>query len=65
MQQITSNVFAKTQVRGCNHGLVTTSEGVVLIGSPQKPTDALIWMAEVEKHGQLKYIINTEPHGDH
>ena len=65
MQQITSNVFAETQVRGCNHGFVTTSEGVVMIDSPQKPTDALKWRAEVEKHGQLKYIINTEPHGDH
>lgn len=65
MQQITSNVFAETQVRGCNHGFVTTSDGVVMIDSPQKPTDALKWRAEVEKHGQLKYIINTEPHGDH
>ena len=65
MRQITSNVFAETQVRGCNHGFVTTSEGVVMIDSPQKPTDALKWRAEVEKHGQLKYIINTEPHGDH
>jgi cyclase len=65
VRQITSNVFAETQVRGCNHGFVTTSEGVVMIDSPQKPTDALKWRAEIEKHGQLKYIINTEPHGDH
>ena len=59
MQQVTRNVFAETQVRGCNHGFVTTSEGVVMIDSPQKPTDALKWRAEVEKHGQLKYIINS------
>ena len=65
MQQITSNVFAETQVRGCNHGFVTTSDGIVMIDSPQKPTDALKWKAEIEKHGELKYIINTEPHGDH
>ena len=65
MQQITSNVFAETQVRGCNHGFVTTSDGVVMIDSPQKPTDALKWKAEIEKHGDLRYIINTEPHGDH
>ncbi len=65
MQQITSTVFAETQVRGCNHGFVTTSDGVVMIDSPQKPTDALKWKAEIEKHGKLRYIINTEPHGDH
>ena len=65
MQQITSNVFAETQVRGCNHGFVTTSEGIVMIDTPQKPSDALRWKAEVEKYGEIKYIINTEPHGDH
>lgn len=65
MQQLTSNVFAETQVRGCNHGFVTTSEGVVMIDSPQKPSDALRWKAEIEKHGPIRYIINTEPHGDH
>jgi cyclase len=65
LQQITSNVFAETQVRGCNHGFVTTSEGIVMIDSPQKPSDALKWKAEIEKHGQILYIINTEPHGDH
>jgi cyclase len=63
--QITSNVFAETQVRGCNHGFVTTSAGIVMIDSPQKPSDALRWKAEIEKHGQILYIINTEPHGDH
>ena len=65
MEQITSNVYAETQVRGCNHGFVTTSEGIVMIDTPQKPSDALRWKAEVEKHGEIKYIINTEPHGDH
>ncbi len=65
MLQITSNVFAETQVRGCNHGFVTTSAGIVMIDSPQKPSDALMWKAEIEKHGQILYIINTEPHGDH
>ncbi len=65
MQQLTSNVFVETQIRGCNHGFVTTSEGVVMIDSPQKPSDALKLKAEIAKHGELRYIINTEPHGDH
>jgi len=65
MQQLTSNVFVETQVRGCNHGFVTTSDGIVMIDSPHKPSDALKWKAEIEKRGQLRYIINTEPHGDH
>ena len=40
MKQITSNVFAETDVRGCNFGYVTTSDGIVMIDSPHKPSDA-------------------------
>ena len=65
MKQLTSNVFVESEVRGCNHGFVTTSEGIVMIDSPQKPSDALKLKAEIERRGQLRYIINTEPHGDH
>ena len=65
MQQLTSNVFVETEARGCNHGFVTTADGVVMIDSPHKPTDALKLKAEIARHGPLRYIINTEPHGDH
>jgi cyclase len=65
MKQLTKNVFAEPEVRGCNFGFVTTSDGVVMIDSPQKPTDAMKLKAEIEKHGPVRYIINTEPHGDH
>ncbi len=65
MEQLTSNVYVETQVRGCNHGFITTSDGVVMIDSPHKPSDAMKLKAEIAKHGELRYIINTEPHGDH
>ena len=65
MQQLSSNVYAETGIRGCNHGFVTTSDGVVMIDSPHKPSDALKLKAAIAKHGPLRYIINTEPHGDH
>ena len=65
MQQITSNVFVETQVRGCNFGYVTTSDGIVMIDSPQLPSDAIKLNGELQQKGHLRYIINTEPHGDH
>ena len=65
MQQLTSNVFVETQVRGCNHGFVTTSDGIVMTDTPHKPSDALSWKAEIEKRGPVRDIINTEPDGDH
>ena len=65
MQQLTKNVFVETGTRGCSHGFVTTAEGIVMVDSPYQPSDVAKWKAEIEKRGQLRYIINTEPHGDH
>ncbi len=65
MEQLTANVFAETGLRGANHGFVVTSDGIVLIDTPHKPSDALRLRGEIERYGRLRYIINTEPHGDH
>ena len=65
MQQLTANLLVETGQRGSNHGLVTTSDGLVLIDGPHKPSDTLRLKAEIERRGRLRYIINTEPHGDH
>jgi cyclase len=65
VRQLTGNVFVETQVKGCNFGFVTTSDGIVMIDSPHKPSDAMKLKAEIARRGQLRYIINTEPHGDH
>ena len=65
MQKISNNVYAETGFRGCNPGFVVTSAGVVMIDTPQMPADAAKWREEISKHGPIRYIINTEPHGDH
>src|ERR1044071_2060167 len=65
MKQLTANVFVETDLKGANHGFVMTSDGIVMIDSPHKPSDALKLKAEIARRGQLRYIINTEPHGDH
>ena len=65
MKQITSNVWVETETRGCNFGFVTTADGIVMIDSPHKPTTAIWLKSEIRKRGLLRYIINTEPHGDH
>jgi cyclase len=65
MKQLTRNLYVETEIRGCNHGFVTTSDGVVMIDSPHKPSDALKLKAAIAKHGPVRYILNTEPHGDH
>lgn len=65
MKQLTRNLYVENEIRGCNHGFVTTSDGVVMIDSPHKPSDALKLKAAIAKHGPVRYILNTEPHGDH
>src|SRR5438309_10925170 len=65
MEQLTANIFIETGLKGANHGVVTTSDGLVLIDTPHKPSDAVRLNGEIERRGRLRYIINTEPHGDH
>lgn len=65
MKQISRNVFVETEQRGSNHGVVKTTEGLVLIDGPHKPSDALRLKAKLASWGELRFIMNTEPHGDH
>jgi len=65
MENVTPNVFAETKVRGCNPSFVTTSDGVVVIDTPQLPTRAVAMRKEAESHGPIRYLINTEHHVDH
>jgi cyclase len=65
MQQVTRNVWTDTTLRGCNPSFVTTSDGVVVIDTPQLPTKAVAMRQEAESHGPIRYLINTEHHVDH
>jgi len=65
MQKVTDNVYVETGFQGSNNTFVVTKEGVVMIDTPQVPTDAITWRDEIAKHGKVRYLINSEPHGDH
>ncbi len=65
MQQISENVFVETGYRGANVGMVVTEEGLVLIDTPQQPSDAVAWRELVLSRGVPLYIVHTEVHADH
>src|SRR5918912_2019176 len=65
LEQVTPNVFTNTRLRGCNPSFVTTSDGVVVIDTPQLPTRAVAMREEAESNGPVRYLINTENHVDH
>jgi cyclase len=65
MEQVTANVYTNTKLRGCNPNFVITSDGVVVIDTPQLPTRAVAMRQEAESHGPIRYLVNTEHHVDH
>ena len=65
MIQISENVFAETGIHACNLGLIITREGNILIDTPMIARDAIKWRDEVNKKGEVRYLINTEEHADH
>jgi len=65
MQQVNDRIFTETRWRGCNPSFVVTTDGVVVIDTPQLPTKAVAMRSEAESHGPIRYVINTEHHVDH
>lgn len=65
MQQLTPNVYAETEIRGCNPSIVFTEEGSVFIDTAQWVTNLLEMIKFAEERGPIKYVINTESHIDH
>lgn len=65
MERVTDNVYAITDIRGCNPGYVVTSEGVVVIDTPQLPTRAVAMREEIIRKAPIRFLINTEHHMDH
>ena len=65
MEEVVKGVFAETDFFGCNPGFIVTRDGVVMVDTPQKPTDWPGWKAEIEAHGPVRWLINTEHHWDH
>jgi len=65
MQQITPNVYVETKKRGCNPGIVFTSEGSVFIDTAQLITDLLEMRKFAKEKGPIRYLITTEGHIDH
>src|SRR5574341_424262 len=65
MHRVTPNVYAEDRYLVATVGFLVTREGVVMMDTPQCPSDAREWRAQAEKHGEIRYVVNTEHHRDH
>lgn len=56
------------EFRGCNVGLIQTTEGSVLIDTPMVPTDNQKWLAFIRRvtaDKPILYVVNTDHHRGH
>jgi len=65
MFKIDDNILVETAYQGSNNSIVRTAEGLVLIDSPLRPSDAVAWSHIVDSYGPVRYLINTDHHPDH
>ncbi|HUI85592.1 MAG TPA: MBL fold metallo-hydrolase [Nitrososphaerales archaeon] len=65
IQQVTHSVWVETGVVACNLGMINTGDGLVLVDTPMGPADAVRWRKQVDKKGEVRFLINTEEHPDH
>jgi cyclase len=65
MRRVGPHSFTEIYFAGCNPSFVETSDGYVMIDTPQQPIDAVRWREMMEEKAPIRYLINTEPHGDH
>jgi cyclase len=65
MEKISDNVYVEIAKRGSNNSFVVTTEGLVMIDTPMFPSDAERWRQAMATFGPVRYVIDTEPHGDH
>jgi cyclase len=65
MRRVGRDTFTEIYFAGCNPSFIETSDGYVMIDSPQQPIDAVRWRERMEEKAPIRYLINTEPHGDH
>jgi cyclase len=65
VERLTPSAWTETGWRGCDPSFVVTSDGVVVIDTPQLPTKAVDMRREARSHGPIRYVVNTEHHVDH
>ncbi|MGH7109037.1 MAG: MBL fold metallo-hydrolase, partial [Stellaceae bacterium] len=65
MRRVGPHSYTEVYFAGCNPSFVETSDGYVMIDTPQQPIDAVRWRERMEEKAPIRALINTEPHGDH
>ncbi|MCE3551453.1 MBL fold metallo-hydrolase [Pseudonocardia sp. RS11V-5] len=65
LQQVSAHVHVETAHLGSNNSIVVGAEGLALVDTPHRPTDAMAWRKTVDGFGATRFVVNTDHHPDH
>lgn len=65
LHQITSRVHVEVGHLGSNNSIIVGNDGLILVDSPHRPTDAIRWNETVSRFGRTRFVVNTDHHPDH
>ena len=65
LQQVSQHVHVETEKLGSNNSIVVGTEGLALVDTPHRPTDAIAWRSVVDRFGRTRFVVNTDHHPDH
>jgi cyclase len=64
-QRVSPRVVVETENYGSNNSVVIGRDGVVLVDTPHRLSDARAWAEYVATLGNVRFIVNTDHHPDH
>lgn len=50
---------------GSNNSIITGSDGLALVDTPHRPSDAIAWRHVADGFGRTRFVVNTDHHPDH
>lgn len=65
LQQVSNRVHVEVGNLGSNNSIITGTDGVILIDTPHRPTDAIRWRETAAGFGPTRFVVNTDHHPDH
>lgn len=65
LKQVSDRVHVETAHLGSNNSIVVGDDGVILVDTPHRPTDARRWHDTAAAFGSTRFVVNTDHHPDH
>jgi cyclase len=65
LQRVSEHVHVETAHLGSNNSIVVGSDGLALVDTPHRPTDAIAWRTTADGFGRTRFVVNTDHHPDH